>query len=53
MSGLTSATSRINYVKEAAGEPYNIWTMVLFLSAAAYTQDWIPLVAGAALEATI
>ncbi|QUV85605.1 hypothetical protein [Chloracidobacterium aggregatum] len=52
MSGLTSATSRINYVKEAAGEPYNIWTMVLFLSAAAYTQDWMPLVAGAALEAT-
>ncbi len=51
MSGLTSATSRINYVKEAAGEPYNIWTMVLFLSAAAYTQDWMPLVAGAALEA--
>ena len=52
MSGLTSATSRINYVKEAAGEPYNIWTMVLFLSAAAYTQDWMPLMAGAALEAT-
>lgn len=52
MSGLTSATSRINYVKEAAGEPYNIWTMVIFLSAAAYTQDWLPLVAGVALEAT-
>ncbi|MFQ3581004.1 MAG: hypothetical protein SNJ67_01590 [Chloracidobacterium sp.] len=51
MSRFTSATSRINYVKEAAGEPYNIWTMVLFLSAAAYTQDWTPLAAGAALEA--
>ncbi|MGQ9897360.1 MAG: hypothetical protein ACUVR8_07395 [Acidobacteriota bacterium] len=52
MSGLISANSKISYVKEAAGEPYNIWTMVLFLSAAAYTQDWMPLVAGAALEAT-
>lgn len=51
MSGLTSPTSRINYVKEAASEPYNIWTMVLFLSAAAYTQDWTPVVAGALLEA--
>lgn len=50
MSGLSSS-SRTNYIKEAAGEPYNIWTMVLFLSAAAYTQDWTPLVAGAALEA--
>ncbi|MCS7079647.1 MAG: hypothetical protein NZ585_06315 [Chloracidobacterium sp.] len=50
MNGLTSSTSRTNYIKEAAGEPYNIWTMVLFLSAAAYTQDWMPLVAGAALE---
>ncbi|OYT72498.1 MAG: hypothetical protein CFK52_04655 [Chloracidobacterium sp. CP2_5A] len=51
MSVLTSITPKINYVKEAAGEPYNIWTMVLFLSAAAYTQDWTPLAAGAALEA--
>lgn len=50
MSGFSSS-SRTNYIKEAAGEPYNIWTMVLFLSAAAYTQDWTPLVAGAALEA--
>ncbi len=51
MSGLTVSTSRINYIKEAAGEPYNIWTMVLLLSAAAYTQDWTPLLAGAVLEA--
>lgn len=51
MSGSTLG-EKSNYLKEAASEPYNIWSMVLFLSAAAYTQDWIPLAAGVAVEAT-
>ncbi len=50
MSGSTLG-DKSNYLKEAASEPYNIWSMVLFLSAAAYTQDWIPLAAGVAVEA--
>jgi hypothetical protein len=50
MSGSTLG-EKSNYLKEAASEPYNIWSMVLFLSAAAYTQDWIPLAAGVAVEA--
>lgn len=45
--------SRMEYIKEAAAEPLNIWSMVGFLSAAAFTQHWIPLAAGLAVEATV
>ncbi|MEW6730148.1 MAG: hypothetical protein AB1489_02305 [Acidobacteriota bacterium] len=41
---------KLNYIKEALKEPLNIWSMVGFTAAAAYTQEWIPLVMGAALE---
>lgn len=39
-----------NYVKEALKEPLNIWSMVGFTAAAAYTQHWIPLAMGAVVE---
>jgi hypothetical protein len=41
---------KLNYVKEALKEPLNIWSMVGFTAAAAYTQHWIPLAMGTALE---
>lgn len=41
---------KLNYIKEALKEPLNIWSMVGFTAAAAYTQDWIPLLMGTALE---
>jgi hypothetical protein len=41
---------KLQYVKEAIKEPLNIWSLVSFAAAAAYTQDWIPMAMGAALE---
>jgi hypothetical protein len=41
---------RLNYIKEALKEPLNIWSMVGFTAVAAYTQHWIPLAMGTALE---
>lgn len=48
-----SMVSKMHYLKEAVTEPINIWAMVGFAAAAAYTQHWIPLVAGLAVEATV
>jgi hypothetical protein len=51
---------KINYVKEAAKEPLNIWGMVGFVAASVFaatqggvieTFAWVPLAAGAASEA--
>lgn len=48
---------KVNYVKEAAKEPFNIWGLVGFVAASVYaaTTDfqafaWVPLAAGAAAE---
>jgi hypothetical protein len=52
---------KINYVKEAAKEPYNIWGLVLFIAAAVFAASggagdilsnfaWLFLVAGAGAE---
>ncbi|KAF0209648.1 MAG: hypothetical protein FD167_5444 [bacterium] len=40
----------LSYLKEALKEPLNIWSMVGFTAAAAYTQSPIPLAMGALLE---
>lgn len=42
--------AKLDYIKEALKEPLNIWSMVGFTAAAAYTQSPIPLLMGAALE---
>ena len=41
---------KLNYIKEALKEPLNIWSMVGFTAVAAYSQHWMPLVMGTALE---
>src|ERR1041385_8844020 len=41
---------KLNYIKEAIKEPLNIWSMVGFTAVAAYTQHWMPLAMGTALE---
>jgi hypothetical protein len=41
---------KLNYIKEALKEPLNIWSMVGFTAAAAYTQSLIPLAMGTAIE---
>jgi len=41
---------KLSYLKEALKEPLNIWSMVGFTAAAAYTQSPIPLAMGALLE---
>lgn len=42
---------KLSYFKEALKEPLNIWSMVGFIAAAAYTQSPIPLAMGGLLEA--
>jgi hypothetical protein len=51
MSGSTFSVSKSNYLKEAASEPGNIWSMVGFLSAAAFTQNVMFIAAGVVVEA--
>jgi hypothetical protein len=41
---------KLNYIKEALKEPLNIWSMVGFTAVAAYSQHWMPLAMGTALE---